>query len=260
VACYARYVKRLFLWALRVAAVGALLGFALLLLKDTLLKRYLEHRLSTETGMKAEIEQFHWKLRTDTITIRNLKLYNSAEFGGAPFLDLPELTLAFVRAEVAAGRLHLRNLRLQLAVVRLVKNKDGKLNVTFEDEDPKSVPSEKPSKSRLEFTGIDRLNLTLGKVTYTDLQNSTNNTEYDLQVKDELLTDVRSESDVVDWLLKRLLTKAPNGFASSIHFDSARKPKRTRRGSVSPGTNSLAVAPATNRVAQPAAAVRTNAP
>ena len=247
---------------MRVAVVGALFCLALLWLKDTLLKRYIERRISKETGMKAEIGQFHWELRSDTITLRNFKLYNSPEFGSAPFLDVPEVALQFVRADLAAGKLHFKDFRLRLAEVRLVKNKDGKLNVTFEDEDasPRSALNEKQSKPPLEFAGIDHLNLTLGKVSYTDLQNPANNTEYDLGVKDELLTEVRSESDVVNWLLTRLLTKAPNGLPSSLSFDAPRKPKRTRRGSVFQPTNASAVVPATNRVAQPATVMRTNAP
>ena len=206
---------------MRGAAVGALLGLALFLLKDTLLKQYVEHRISKETGMKAVIEQFHWAPRTHTIAVRNFKLYNTPEFGGAPFIDLPEVRLEYVRADVAAGKIHLKDLRLQLAEVRLVKNKEGQLNVTFEDEGapPERVQNNQHSKPRLEFGGIDKLHLSLGKVVYTDLQNPTNNTQYELRVRDELITDVRTESDVVNWLLTRLLAKDPSGLASSINFD-----------------------------------------
>jgi uncharacterized protein involved in outer membrane biogenesis len=245
-------VKRLFRWAIRAAAVCAILCIVLFFLKDALLKLYFEQRISKETGMKAKIERFHWGLRSHTIAIENLTLYNAPEFGGAPFLDLPEVNLKFVRSDLVSGRLHLQDLRVRLAQVRLVKNKAGKTNVTFEEEDDLSndPPKNKP-KPLFEFAGIDRLQLTVGKIVYTDLLNPTNNAEYDLGVRDEVITDIKSESDLTNWLFNYLVKHE----LPSLNFDSAKRHKRNRNA-VTSSTNATAIAYGTNALTQPTKTAR----
>lgn len=254
-ACYPLYVKRLFRWVIRAAAVCAILCIVLFFLKDALLKLYFEQRISKETGMKAKIGRLHWGVRSYTIAIENLTLYNAPEFGGEPFLDLPEVSLEFVRSDLVSGRLHLKDLRVRLAQVRLVKNKAGKTNVTFEEEDdlPKAAMKNRP-KPPFEFAGIDRLQLTVGKIVYTDLLNPANNAEYDLGVRDEIISDIKSESDLTDWvfnyLVKHELRDRP------LNFDSAKKHKRARNAPMTSSTNATAIAHGTNDLTQPAKTAR----
>src|SRR5262245_2421649 len=152
-ACYPLYVKRLFRWAIRAGAVCAIFCIVLFFLKDALLKLYFEQRISKETGMKAKIGRLHWGVTSYTIAIENLTLNNAPDFGGEPFLHFPEVRLEFVRSDLVSGRLHLKDLRVRLAQVRLVKNKAGKTNVTFEEEDdlPKAPLKNNP-KPLFEFT------------------------------------------------------------------------------------------------------------
>ena len=228
------------------AAVCAILGVVLFLIKDTMLKTHFEHRVSKATGMKAKIEQFHWRLRSNTVAIRNFRLYNGPEFGGTPFLDIPEVHLEFVRSDLASGKLHLKDLRFHLAETHLVKNKEGKFNVNFEEEDVAAkAPEKQKSKPLLEFGGIDTLHLTLGKVFYTDMQNPTNNTAYDLGVQDAVIKNVRTESDLINWLLGHLLAKDRNGLTPSVNIDSPKEHKRSKRVPVAVSTNATG-APVTN--------------
>ena len=64
------------------------------------------------------------------IDIGNFKLYNSAAFGGLPFVDMPEFHMEYDPAALMAGRLHIKLLRLNLAEVDLVRNAAGQTNLT----------------------------------------------------------------------------------------------------------------------------------
>jgi uncharacterized protein involved in outer membrane biogenesis len=250
-------VKRLFRWAIRAAAVCAILCIVLVFLKDALLKLYFEQRIGKETGMKAKIGRFHWGLTSHAIAIENLTLYNAPEFGGEPFLHFPELRLEFVRSDLVSGRLHLKDLRVRLAQVRLVKNKAGKTNVTFEEEEdlPKAAMKNKP-KPLFEFAGIDRLQLTVGKIVYTDLLNPANNAEYDLGVRDEIITDIKSESDLTNWVFNYLVKHELRDRPPSLNFDSAKRHRRARNASVTSSTNATAIAHGTNDLRRPADTAR----
>ena len=244
-ACYLQGVKRFFRWVIRAAVAGALLCAVLYFLKDTLLKSYLERRISQATGITARIEKLHWELRNHTLTLRNFKLYNAAEFGGGPFLDFPEVNLEFVRSELVSGKLHLKRLQIHLAEVHLVKNLAGKFNVEFADEDAAATEAQEPkSNPALDFAGIDHLQLTLGKIVYTDLQNSANDAQYDLGVKDEVIKDVRTESDFTNWLLAQLMAKDLHELTRSLKLDSAKNHKRDNPAPTVPATN----APSANRI------------
>ena len=51
------------------------------------------------------------------------------------------------------------------------------------------------------FTGIDVLNLTLGKARYVDLKEAANNREFNLNIQDQVFRNVKSGADVSGILL-----------------------------------------------------------
>lgn len=124
-------MKFIFRWLFRLLILTIVLVVALVLLKDVLIKALVEYRLRAQTGLDARIGRLEMGLLTPTLTIEDLKLYNPAEFGGSLFLDLPELRLEYDRPALAAGRLHLILLRMNLAVVHVVEDKSGQYNLRF---------------------------------------------------------------------------------------------------------------------------------
>ena len=198
------------------------------------------------------MEKFHWGWRSHTVSVKNLKLHNTAEFGGAPFLDITEVNADYVRAEMAAGKLHLRDVQFHLAEVNLVKNKAGKFNVNFAEDDAAAAgPPDKRSKPWLEFAGIYTLRLTLGRMVYTDMQNPANNAVYDLAVNNEVLKNVQSESDLINWLLAHLMAKDLSAVSQALKLDSSEKRHRAKAPRRSPATNANGAA-GTNRPAESA--------
>jgi len=48
--------------------------------------------------MDARIEKMEVGLATPTVNLEGLKLYNTADFGGGTFLEMPELRVEYVPA------------------------------------------------------------------------------------------------------------------------------------------------------------------
>jgi hypothetical protein len=49
----------------------------------------------------------------------------------------------------------------------------------------------------MEFVGLDMLNLTLGKGTWTDLRNSGTPREFDLRIRNEVVQDMKDSKELV---------------------------------------------------------------
>jgi uncharacterized protein involved in outer membrane biogenesis len=180
---------------------------ALVLLKDTLIKSLAERRIRSETGLDVRIGKFEVGLLTPTVTIENFKLYNNPEFGGSMFIDLPELHLEYDLTPMTSGQLHLKLLRLNLTEINLVENKDGSNLELLQhklEENPQGSPEQK-NKRKIEFTGIDTLNLTIGKVNYANLKEPGKNWSRNLGLKNEVVKNVKSEADLAGVVLKSLV-------------------------------------------------------
>ncbi|HEX5398035.1 MAG TPA: hypothetical protein VFY06_03195, partial [Verrucomicrobiae bacterium] len=180
-------IKWLFKWALRLffAAVAlVVVGVIVFLLSyNTILRVWIERQIHAQTGMDAEIGRFHLSLSSPTVEIQNFKLYNTASFGGTPFLDMPEVHLEYDLDALRHRELHFKLLRINLRELDIVKNQAGQTNIF--------VPSLKSpggkaggttladfkKQTGYDFTGIDMLNVSIGKVKFIDLQNQNNNRE-----------------------------------------------------------------------------------
>lgn len=194
-------MKFLFRWLRRLILLAIVLVVALLLSKDWILKTVAEHQIRAETGMEARIGRFQVGLLSPVVNLEDFKLYNSAEFGGSPLLNLRELHVEYDATALRARELHLKLLRLNLAEVNIVKDLAGRTNVAFLPGNLKlPQPGAKPGGvlklGDFTFTGIDTLNLTLGKLKYTDLKDPANDKEINLGVREEIYTNIKSEADL----------------------------------------------------------------
>src|SRR5205809_75308 len=122
-------MKFLIRWTLRLFIISVVLVVALVLLKDPLLKALTEYRLRSRTGLDVRIGRFEVSLSSPRLVMENFKLYNSAEFGGSPLIEIPELQLECDPTAFAFRRLHLKLLRLHLSEVNIVESRDGRTNI-----------------------------------------------------------------------------------------------------------------------------------
>jgi hypothetical protein len=101
-------------------------------------------------------------------------------------------------------------MRFNLAEIDVVKNEAGLTNIVNLTARSSSKAPPRGGAKRLsdfEFTGIDTLNLSLGKLRYVDLKNPRNSRELVLNVRDRVLKNVKSESDLYGLLILIWLRK-----------------------------------------------------
>lgn len=184
-------MKWLFKWIFRLVLLAAVLIVALVLAKDAIIRGTVERQIRAQAGMDVKIGKFSVGLLSPVVTIENFKLYNTTEFGGAPFLDIRELHLEYDRAALAGRKLHVTLLRLDLAELNVVKNDTGRTNlVTLQ-----SQPQPAARVDEIQFAGIDVLNLSVGKVHFLDLKDQRLNREFRPNMQNQIFKNVRTSGD-----------------------------------------------------------------
>lgn len=209
-------IKFVFRWAFRLVLLTVVLVIGLLLLKDTLIKNLLERHLRQRTGLPTRIEKMEVGLMTPTVSIQNLVLHNSAEFGGSIFLDIPDLYLEYQPNGLAFGNMRLKLLRLQLREISVVENLQGQTNLVSFLAHAGPGGGRGGSKSGwLELTGIDLLNLSVGRVRYEHLRFPRRNQDVQLNLQNQIIPNIQSEQDLTALLLKILLRAGITIYADS---------------------------------------------
>lgn len=192
-------MRRLFRWLLAtLAAVLALVVLAVAF-KDPLLTAFARRRLAAETGMRVELQRLHLGLGAAAFAVEGLKLYNPPEFGGGLFLDLPELRVELDPESLANRRLRFTLVRLNLAELNIVENAQGVRNIDrFQQRrKPRGDGEGGPRPRRpMDFGGIDKLHLTLGRLKFTSLKNPSAGWQLPMGIQDLELKDVRSTTDL----------------------------------------------------------------
>jgi uncharacterized protein involved in outer membrane biogenesis len=192
-------MRRLFRWAFRFVLGLAILGVvglvAAILLADTIAREVLVNRLRSRTGLETKISAVQVGLLSPTLSVEGLKLYNRPEFGGSVCLDMPELHLEYSASALRSGQFHLTLLRLDLAEVSMVVDKSGRNNFERPKQNRKETSPRKKPSSKTKFTGIDVLNLTLGKLLISNLATG-HNEEIDFGIKNQITRDVKPNADL----------------------------------------------------------------
>ena len=195
-----KWVFKLFKWL--VFLIIVLVVIAVLSL-NTVLKAVTEKRIHDATGMDADIGKLSFGLLTPTVTLKDFKLYNSPDFGGTPFLKIPELHAEYDREALRKHELHLTLLRLNLEEIDVVKNQAGRTNVF-----PilAMVRAKQPGASAnintvtwltgFRFTGVDVMNISIGKARMIDLKDQNLNRWVDIGLENQIIKNVKSPADL----------------------------------------------------------------
>jgi uncharacterized protein involved in outer membrane biogenesis len=197
-------IRRLFKWVFRLVLMLMVLVVLLLVFKDTIIRIIVEHRIEAETGMKAKIGRMSVGLFSPEVTVESLRVYNTPEFGGNLFLDVPELHIEYDRAALIDGKLHLTLLRLNLAELNLVRNEAGQTNwagIKKAHKRYRKAHGKHDVFDEVTFTGIDVLNYSLGKARFIDLKDPGQNREVQMNLKNEVVRDVKSNDALYGVLL-----------------------------------------------------------
>ncbi|MGB0581464.1 MAG: hypothetical protein ACPGVU_17340 [Limisphaerales bacterium] len=167
-------------WIYRLIVIGLLLLIGAFLLRDPLLQSLAEKRITENTGLDARMEKLDVALLDQRATLLDLRIYNSAEFGGGVMLDIAELHFELDAQALRDQTLHFKLIRLEVRNLNMVINADGKTNFDAVREYRNARRAQQPADSPLDdiidpslsFRGIDSLNLSVGNFTTTKLPSS----------------------------------------------------------------------------------------
>ncbi|MDB6016711.1 MAG: hypothetical protein JWR19_1200 [Pedosphaera sp.] len=206
-------MKWLFRWAFRLLILLLVLLVAGILLLDTILRSMAEREIRSATGMEVTIGSLSVGLFSPVITIENFKLYNTAEFGGSPFIDIPELHVEYDRRALFSRKLQCKLVRFNLAEVNVVQNKQGRMNTdTIQAREQKAANANRPANQKggsgFALTGIQTLNLSLGRVTMLNMNNPSQVKQLNLNIRNQVIPDIKNEQDLE---LRIFLIIAQNG-------------------------------------------------
>ena len=190
-------------WLFRLFLLAVVLVVILLLSLNPILRTVMEHRIRAQTGMDAEIGKVSIGLVAPTVEIQNLRIFNPTNFGGTPFLSIPEIHVEYDRAALSRHEIHITLLRFNLGELDIVKNEAGQTNLFVLGANlPTKALKGGSGAARLkqptgyDFKGIDVLNVSIGKARFIDLQNQRNNLEQDIGLDNLVINNVKSKADV----------------------------------------------------------------
>ena len=122
-------MKWIFKWLLRLFVLAVVLAVIFFLSLDSILRVVIQHNIRAQTGMEAEIGKFHFGLTQPVVEIKDLQIFNSAAFGGTPFLNIPEIHVEYDQPALKRGEIHITLLRFNLGELDIVKNEAGQTNL-----------------------------------------------------------------------------------------------------------------------------------
>lgn len=145
-----------------VLVVIVLIVASLFVFKNAVAKAVIQSAFEKITGSPLTIKSLALSLSPSTVDAKEITLYNPPSFPDKLMAFIPELFLDFDLKEYLQGKIHVRELRLNIATVEVVRNRQAAVNVSgLRALQPKG--GGKPPQ-----VSIDKAELTMGKVVYRD--------------------------------------------------------------------------------------------
>lgn len=196
--------KSVFRLLMTLVTLAVVVVVVVLLSYNSILRVLIERSIREQTGMEAEIGRFHLALIEPAIEIQNLEIYNPTNFGGTPFLDIPEIHVEYDLAALMRREIHITLLRLNLGELDIVKNQAGQTNIfslglklpAKKSGGVSNVVANLKAQTGYDFKGIDVLNVSIGKVKFIDLKNPQNNREQTIGLESVPVPNVKSPADL----------------------------------------------------------------
>jgi uncharacterized protein involved in outer membrane biogenesis len=229
--------KKILRWIAGVFVALFLVAIIAVLSIDRIARTLAERRIELETGFHTSIKKFTIGLVSPTIHIENFVLKNPAQFGGDTFVEMPELYLEYDRAALRAGKLHLKVVRVNVAKVHIVENKDGKKNVDdLQKHQARSKTQNTPQSTRnvstnkteptFVFDGIDTLDVSLNSVRFTSEKHPEQNLEQNLGIKHEMFKNLKTD---LDFQTAEMVLVLKAGLSGALDLDAIFKSAKTGR-------------------------------
>jgi len=146
--------------------VVLLLGF--FLLRDFFIKSLVGSVAAKITGAPVSVGGLSLSLIKQSIKISNFRMYNPEGFPKEILVDIPKIGAVLDSGALLTGKLHLKELELDISELGMMKNKEGKLNVDSLKVAEKSEGKEEKEGGKQLAMQIDVLSLGMGRVVSVD--------------------------------------------------------------------------------------------
>lgn len=174
---------------------------------DWIVKRTIQSRVNASGVAEVEIGSLNIGLLRPHLEVRDLKVYGQSQFGGVQLLDLPELRVEYDREALNRQELKLRLVRIRLNELTLMDGFAGGQTNMFQRMQGYSElvvaytnrMSELTNRVDLDrahrvgnatFRGIDRLELTLGRVRFVDVKDPLSEKVAALNINRRVMTNI----------------------------------------------------------------------
>lgn len=186
---------------LAVVSAGAILYFS----KEWLLKAALESGIRSLTGFDSSIRALEVSPSRGTLETKGLTILNPDLFRERIFADIPEFYIHLDPSTLLKGRPHLYEIKLHIRELNIEKDKQGISNISRLTSVKKSG-QKKPSAP----INLDRLELTLGRVSYRDDSSLVpRRLSIDMGIEHQVFEDIRDPNAIVHLILLKVIKSAP---------------------------------------------------
>jgi hypothetical protein len=193
-------------WKIPLALVGAFLVLVLILVLsfDEIVRRFVKARIKQTTGMTTDIAKFDVQPTVPAVHITGFRMNNTTEFGGQTFLSIPELLVSIDKEALQSNKLRLRLVRIDIGEVNVVVNQAGKTNLNElrlrTEAEQARVKAEAAASDRIpreqpEFAGVDRFEMKLNTIRYTDLRDPNYNRFVNLGLTNLVVENAASKEE-----------------------------------------------------------------
>lgn len=189
---------------------------------DWIVKRTIQSRVNASGVAEVEIGGLNIGLLRPHLEVRDLKVYGQSQFGGVQLLDLPELRVEYDREALNRQELKLRLVRIRLNELTLMDGFAGGQTNMFQRMQGYSELivaytnrlSEVTNRLDLAsaqrignatFTGLDRLELTVGRVRFLDMKDPLSEKVATLNINRRVMTNITDLSGMAPLAMELLV-------------------------------------------------------
>ena len=204
-------MKNLVKVLLAIAALFLLMG----LMKNVIAQNILTGAISAVAHVPVKAGGVEVRFSPASIRIKDLKVYNPSGFPDKLMLTMPQVFIDFVPGELLKGRAHLREVRLDLEELVVVRDSKGRLNVdavkpTEHEKNEARQKAKAPAGQKAPQLFIDKLSLSIGKVVYKDYSTGSAQPSvqtFDINIRNREFRNIDNPTAIVGLLMFEALTR-----------------------------------------------------
>jgi len=174
---------------------------------DWIVKRTIQSRVNASGVAEVEIGSLNIGLFRSHLEVRDLKVFGQSQFGGVQLLDLPELRVEYDREAFKRQELKFRLVRIRINELTLMDGFAGGQTNMFQrlqgyselvvaytnriGELTNRIDLNRAQQvGNMTFRGIDRLELTLGRVRFVDVKDPLSEKMAALNINRRVMTNI----------------------------------------------------------------------